>query len=193
MNIMHTMASEARTRTPKRRFYSAELKLQGVGACARPGASIAGVALQHGINTNIVHRWLRDPMRPPRAVTSQNCVASPRENKARDNTPRRLLHQLRARRDVPIGVPHAGVAKIGGKRRELLLDVDAFAIPAQQRANGEPMPEVVHARSRTIARAPQTNLTRQTPEDAMNVLMQQWARSDVPVRCASCKITRIDV
>ncbi len=57
----------------------------------------------------------------------------------------------------------------------------AFAIPAQQRANGEPMPEVVHARSRTIARAPQTNLTRQTPEDAMNVLMQQWARSDVPV------------
>lgn len=60
MNIMHTMASEARTRTPKRRFYSAELKLQVVGACARPGASIAGVALQHGINTNIVHRWLRE-------------------------------------------------------------------------------------------------------------------------------------
>src|SRR2546422_7063951 len=60
MNIMHTMASEARTRTPKRRFYSAELKLQVVGACARPGTSIAGVALQHGINTNIVHRWLRE-------------------------------------------------------------------------------------------------------------------------------------
>lgn len=60
MNIMHTMASEARTRTPKRRFYSAELKLQVVVACARPGASIAGVALQHGINTNIVHRWLRE-------------------------------------------------------------------------------------------------------------------------------------
>ncbi|MDP3856712.1 MAG: transposase [Stagnimonas sp.] len=60
MNIAHTVASEARTRIPKRRFYSAELKLQVVGACARPGASIAGVALQHGINTNIVHRWLRE-------------------------------------------------------------------------------------------------------------------------------------
>lgn len=60
MNIMHTMASEARTRTPKRRFYSPELKLQVVGACAQPGASIAGVALQHGINANIVHRWLRE-------------------------------------------------------------------------------------------------------------------------------------
>ena len=59
MNIMHTMASEARTGIPKRRFYSPELKLQVIGACAQPGASIAGVALQHGINTNIVHRWLR--------------------------------------------------------------------------------------------------------------------------------------
>ena len=61
MNIMHTMASQTRT-TPSRtrRFYSPELKLQVVGACAQPGASIAGVAMQHGINANIVHRWLRE-------------------------------------------------------------------------------------------------------------------------------------
>ena len=61
MKIMHTMASETRT-TPSgsRRFYSPELKLQVVGACAQPGASIAGVAMQHGINANIVHRWLRE-------------------------------------------------------------------------------------------------------------------------------------
>ena len=61
MNIMHTMASETRTtQVPKRRFYSPELKLQVVSACAQPGASIAGIALQHGINANIVHRWLRE-------------------------------------------------------------------------------------------------------------------------------------
>jgi transposase len=61
MNIMHIMASETRTtQVPKRRFYSPELKLQVVSACAQPGASIAGVALQHGINANIVHRWLRE-------------------------------------------------------------------------------------------------------------------------------------
>ena len=61
MNLMHTMASETRT-TPSRsrRFYSPELKLQVVSACAQPGASLAGVALQHGINANIVHRWLRE-------------------------------------------------------------------------------------------------------------------------------------
>ena len=61
MNIMYSMASDARTtQAPKRRFYSPELKLQVVGACAQPGASIAGVALQYGINANIVHRWLRE-------------------------------------------------------------------------------------------------------------------------------------
>jgi len=58
MNIVHTMASEART--PKRRYYSPELKLQVVTACARADASIAGVAMQHGVNANIVHRWLRE-------------------------------------------------------------------------------------------------------------------------------------
>jgi transposase len=61
MKIMHTMASETRTtRAPKRRFYSPELKLQVIQTCAQPGASIAGVALQNGINTNIVHRWIRE-------------------------------------------------------------------------------------------------------------------------------------
>ena len=61
MNITYTMASQTRTtQVPKRRFYSLELKLQVVQICAQPGASIAAVALQHGINANIVHRWIRE-------------------------------------------------------------------------------------------------------------------------------------
>lgn len=61
MNIMHTMASQTRTtQVPKRRFYSLELKVQVVQTCTQPGASIAAVALQHGINANIVHRWIRE-------------------------------------------------------------------------------------------------------------------------------------
>jgi hypothetical protein len=39
------------------------------------------------------------------------------------------------------------------------------------------MSKVVHARSGTIARAPQTNLAGQTPENTMNVLVQQWTAS----------------
>jgi transposase len=75
MNIMHTMASDARTtKVPKRRFYSTELKLQVVQTCAQPGASIAGVALQHGINTNIVHRWIREHGQGALVVQSQAFV-----------------------------------------------------------------------------------------------------------------------
>lgn len=60
MEIMHTMASEAIAPTPKRRFYSPELKAKVVTQCRAHGASIAAVALAHGINANIVHRWLRE-------------------------------------------------------------------------------------------------------------------------------------
>ena len=57
MKIMHTMASEANAHHPKRRVYSTELKIQVAQECRQPGASIAGVALSHGINANIVHGW----------------------------------------------------------------------------------------------------------------------------------------
>ena len=60
MKIMHTMASEAIAPTPKRRLYSPELKSQVVAQTQVPGASVAGVALAHGINANVVHRWLRE-------------------------------------------------------------------------------------------------------------------------------------
>jgi len=70
MKIMHTMASEARPNAPKRRFYSPERKLQVVTQCGQPGASIAAVALGHGINANIVHRWLREHSQSPLVVQS---------------------------------------------------------------------------------------------------------------------------
>ena len=60
MKIMHTMASEAPANRPQRRFYSPELKVQVTQQCRQSGASVAGVALSHGINANIVHRWLRE-------------------------------------------------------------------------------------------------------------------------------------
>lgn len=45
---------------PKRRYYPPELKGQIVAECKVNGASVAGVALAHGINANIVHRWMRE-------------------------------------------------------------------------------------------------------------------------------------
>jgi transposase len=44
-------------RSRKRRRYSGELKAQILSECAIPGASVAKVALSHGMNANIVHGW----------------------------------------------------------------------------------------------------------------------------------------
>lgn len=40
-----------------RRRYGVEFKAQVIAECGVPGASVAKVALSHGINTNIVHGW----------------------------------------------------------------------------------------------------------------------------------------
>ena len=44
-------------KTETRRRYSAAVKAQVVAECAQPGASVARVAMSHGINANVVHRW----------------------------------------------------------------------------------------------------------------------------------------
>ena len=41
----------------RRRRYDAALKAQIVAECVQPGASVANVAMAHGINANIVHGW----------------------------------------------------------------------------------------------------------------------------------------
>ena len=40
-----------------RRRHSVELKTLVLGQCAAPGASVAKVAMSHGVNANIVHGW----------------------------------------------------------------------------------------------------------------------------------------
>lgn len=42
-----------------RRRHSAEFKQRIVAACSEPGASIAWIALAHGLNANVVHKWRR--------------------------------------------------------------------------------------------------------------------------------------
>ena len=42
------------------RTYAPEFKSELVAACQVPGASIAALARQHGMNANILHRWLKE-------------------------------------------------------------------------------------------------------------------------------------
>ena len=41
----------------QRRRHSDDLKAKVLAACDEPGASISGVALAHGLNTNLVRKW----------------------------------------------------------------------------------------------------------------------------------------
>ena len=61
-------------KTATRRRYSREFKAQVIGECDVRGASVARVAISHGINTNIVHGW-RKLAREGSAAT----MAAPRE------------------------------------------------------------------------------------------------------------------
>jgi len=59
----------------KRRRYSEEFRARVVVACRQPGVSVAAVALAHGLNANLVRRWIKEsaarlpvprrPMTPP--------------------------------------------------------------------------------------------------------------------------------
>src|ERR1700674_3571219 len=41
-----------------RRTYTLDYKLEVVRQCRKPGVSVAAVALAHGINANLVRRWI---------------------------------------------------------------------------------------------------------------------------------------
>jgi transposase len=46
-----------------RRHHSSEFKQRVLAECDRPGASVAAVALSHGLNDNLVHKWRRQSQR----------------------------------------------------------------------------------------------------------------------------------
>lgn len=64
-------------RKQPRRRHSEELKAQVLAECARPGASVAAVALAHSLNANVVHKWRRAANAATAAVASFIPVALP--------------------------------------------------------------------------------------------------------------------
>ncbi|WP_417277430.1 IS66-like element accessory protein TnpA [Castellaniella sp.] len=57
------MDPDASTQRPARRKHSKALKAQILHACDQPGASVAGIAIAHGLNPNMVQRWRREVKR----------------------------------------------------------------------------------------------------------------------------------
>ena len=67
----------ASVRAATRRRYDDGLKAQVIAECDAPGASVAKVAMSHGINANVVHRWrqLAREARVPAPVRTSEFVA----------------------------------------------------------------------------------------------------------------------
>lgn len=63
-----------------RRRHDKQAKAELVQACLKPGASVARVALEHGINANLLRKWITlhlQKQEPPAIATSQSVAPSP--------------------------------------------------------------------------------------------------------------------
>lgn len=58
-----------------RRRHSAELRQRILAQCKEPGASVARVALAHGINANLLHRWRQQSRKSDRG-TERGAIVS---------------------------------------------------------------------------------------------------------------------
>ena len=67
----------------KRHVHGAEFKAQVLAECEEPGASVAAVALAHGLNVNLLRKWLvgrgikRTGLPAPRSVARVQPAAEP--------------------------------------------------------------------------------------------------------------------
>lgn len=101
-----------------RRRHSAELKAQVLSECERPGASVASVAMSHGINANVVHKWRRVVVAEPSPVASFVPVALPAPN---CTAPADIRMELRrGATSMTITWPAAAAADCAAWMRELL-------------------------------------------------------------------------
>ena len=61
----------------RRRRYASSFKAKIVAACLQGDASIAQVALQHGLNTNLVQTWIRKAKRQSQLPAVPDFVSLP--------------------------------------------------------------------------------------------------------------------
>ncbi|HEY6355986.1 MAG TPA: transposase, partial [Burkholderiaceae bacterium] len=62
---VHTMAKQDTQARSKRRRHAATFKRELVERSLQPGASVSGIALENGINANVLFRWRREHRKRP--------------------------------------------------------------------------------------------------------------------------------
>ncbi len=108
------------SKTISRRRHSAELKALILSECAAPGASVARVALSHGINANIVHKWRRGIDGTQPAVAKPTFVSLPLPSPACAPVADIRIELRRGAASVAVTWPVAAAAECVAWMRELL-------------------------------------------------------------------------
>ncbi len=118
---MDTMAT-VKKRT--RRDYSPELKARILAECAEPDASVAKIAMAHGVNANLVHTWrklTRESELKPADVTRFVQVAIEAEPATPPAPPDIVEIELqRGALNVKLRWPASATSELGNWMRELL-------------------------------------------------------------------------
>jgi transposase len=111
-------------KTTTRRRYSQEFKAQVMAECDVRGASVAKVAMSHGINTNIVHGWrkLAREGGSPTNLTPQEFVPVTVETESMQPIAERSIEVELRRGAVTMKVmwPQSATADFAAWTRELL-------------------------------------------------------------------------
>lgn len=76
--LVHTMSEQDTQAKRRRRDHSPALKRELIERSLQPGASVSGIALDSGINANLLFKWRREHLRANgRAVVSATPTAAP--------------------------------------------------------------------------------------------------------------------
>ena len=108
------------TKKKTRRRYGAELKQQILAQCTEPGASVASVALSHGINANVVHKWRRQACGGLPVIQAPSFVSVSLPPAACAPAPDIRIELRRAATNVTLSWPVAAAEHCGAWMRELL-------------------------------------------------------------------------
>jgi len=106
----------------KRGRYSRELKAQIVAECDAPGASVAKIAMSHGINANILHGWRKLAHQAKPALVRQKFVPVAVAQTAQAHSEERGVELELRRGAVTIKLlwPMSAAAELAVWTRELL-------------------------------------------------------------------------
>lgn len=90
---------------PTRRRHAAAFKRELVERCLQPGASVSGIALESGINANVLFRWRREHLRATSGMQGHRAAQAVLLPVSVDTaTPAARRETMPTRSSVPAGV-----------------------------------------------------------------------------------------